>query len=155
MRSTLIPLVGESAGELANVNSDCVPLVDLLGIIFQIRDDYQNLQNEQYAKNKGFAEDITEGKFSYPIVHSIRSSAASGSSGSSGSSELMNILRQKTDDEAVKRYTICILEKTGSFEYTRRKLTELMSAARAVLAGFGSAEAAGLEGILDFLELKE
>lgn len=133
-------------------NSDCVPLVDLLGTIFQIRDDYQNLQNEQYAKNKGFAEDITEGKFSYPIVHSIRSSAANGSS---GSSELMNILRQKTDDEAVKRYTICILEKTGSFEYTRRKLMELMAAARAVLAGFGSAEAAGLEGILDFLELKE
>ncbi|OJI96502.1 hypothetical protein ASPVEDRAFT_78269 [Aspergillus versicolor CBS 583.65] len=136
----------------SDVEDDCVPLVDLLGIIFQIRDDYQNLQNEQYAKNKGFAEDITEGKFSYPIVHSIRSSAASGSS---GSSELMNILRQKTDDEAVKRYTICILEKTGSFEYTRRKLMELMAAARAVLAGFGSAEAAGLEGILDFLELKE
>lgn len=135
---------------LANVNSDCVPLVDLLGIIFQIRDDYQNLQNEQYAKNKGFAEDITEGKFSYPIVHSIRSGAANG-----GSSELMNILRQKTDDEAVKRYTICILEKTGSFEYTRLKLVDLMAKARAMLAGFVDGSADGLGGILDFLELKE
>ncbi|KAG2001041.1 hypothetical protein GB937_010559 [Aspergillus fischeri] len=35
---------------------DCVPLVDLLGIIFQIRDDYQNLQSDLYAKNKGFGE---------------------------------------------------------------------------------------------------
>ena len=26
----------------------------------------------QYAANKGFAEDLTEGKFSFPIVHSIR-----------------------------------------------------------------------------------
>lgn len=132
------------------MNSDCVPLVDLLGIIFQIRDDYQNLQNEQYAKNKGFAEDITEGKFSYPIVHSIRSGAANG-----GSSELMNILRQKTDDEAVKRYTICILEKTGSFEYTRLKLVDLMAKARAMLAGFVDGSADGLGSILDFLELKE
>lgn len=41
-----------------------MPLVDLLGIIFQIRDDYQNLQSDLYAKNKGFGEDITEGKFS-------------------------------------------------------------------------------------------
>lgn len=87
-------------------------------------------------------------------MHSIRSGAANGgSSSSSSSSELMNILRQKTDDEAVKRYTICILEKTGSFEYTRLKLVELMAAARALLADFGGG-APGLGGILDFLELK-
>ncbi|KAL2819032.1 isoprenoid synthase domain-containing protein [Aspergillus cavernicola] len=140
----------------SEVDEDCVPLVDLLGIIFQIRDDYENLQSEQYAKNKGFAEDITEGKFSYPIVHSIRSSPGSGS----GSSfELVNILRQKTDDEAVKRYTIRILEKTGSFEYTRQKLRDLIARARGMLAGFverGTAGgAAGLGTILDFLELKD
>ena len=27
----------------------------------------------QYKQNKGFCEDLTEGKFSFPIVHSIRS----------------------------------------------------------------------------------
>ena len=26
----------------------------------------------QYATNKGFAEDLTEGKFSFPIVHAVR-----------------------------------------------------------------------------------
>jgi hypothetical protein len=25
----------------------------------------------QYAANKGFAEDLTEGKFSFPVVHGI------------------------------------------------------------------------------------
>ncbi|KAL5339006.1 isoprenoid synthase domain-containing protein [Aspergillus crustosus] len=138
----------------SEVDEDCVPLVDLLGTIFQIRDDYQNLQSDQYAKNKGFGEDITEGKFSYPIVHSIRSS-----NGSSSSLELLNILRQKTEDEAVKRYTLRILENTGSFEYTRGKLKELTGRARRLLAGFGerggAGNAAGLGGILDFLELKE
>ncbi|KAL3477322.1 isoprenoid synthase domain-containing protein [Aspergillus californicus] len=135
----------------SQVKEDCVPLVDLLGIIFQIRDDYQNLQSEQYAQNKGFAEDITEGKFSFPIVHSIRS-------GNGSSFELVNILRQKTDDEAVKRYTIGILERTGSFAYTREKLGELMARARSELAGFVERGAVGgpggLGAILDLLELE-
>ncbi|KAJ0414744.1 isoprenoid synthase domain-containing protein [Aspergillus carlsbadensis] len=145
----------------SDVDEDCVPLVDLLGIIFQIRDDYQNLQSDQYAKNKGFGEDITEGKFSYPIVHSIRSSSGSSGAGGDGSLQLLNILRQKTEDEAVKRYAIRILEQTGSFEYTRKKLRDLTTRAREMLAGLresetaGAGGAAGLLGILDFLELKE
>ena len=76
-------------------NSDYVPLVNLIGVHFQIRDDYMNLQSTQvrlisysvcivelltqsdvctlqYADNKGFAEDLTEGKFSFPVVHGVR-----------------------------------------------------------------------------------
>ena len=49
-----------------------MPLVDLIGVLFQIRDDYMNLQADEYATNKGFAEDLTEGKFSFPIVHGVR-----------------------------------------------------------------------------------
>jgi geranylgeranyl pyrophosphate synthase len=60
-------------GASSNVTrSDYVPLVNLIGIYFQIRDDYMNLQSDQYAVNKGFAEDLTEGKFSFPLVHAIR-----------------------------------------------------------------------------------
>ena len=51
--------------------SDYVPLVNLIGILFQIRDDYQNLQDTTYTNNKGLCEDITEGKFSFPIIHAI------------------------------------------------------------------------------------
>ncbi len=70
---------------------DYVPLVNLFGIYFQIRDDYMNLQSTQvrplillsssdwhltpvyqYTENKGFAEDLTEGKFSFPVIHGIR-----------------------------------------------------------------------------------
>lgn len=29
------------------------------------------MQHIQYTSNKGFAEDLTEGKFSFPVVHGI------------------------------------------------------------------------------------
>ncbi|KAJ9474638.1 Geranylgeranyl pyrophosphate synthase [Pseudozyma hubeiensis] len=55
---------------------DLIPVVNLIGLLFQILDDFMNLQSSKYAENKGFAEDLTEGKFSFPIIHSIRSSVA-------------------------------------------------------------------------------
>ena len=47
-------------------------LTSLLGLYFQIRDDYANLCLEDYSVNKSFAEDLTEGKLSFPIIHAIR-----------------------------------------------------------------------------------
>eukprot|EP01091_Cochliopodium_minus_P010353 TRINITY_DN2716_c0_g1_i3.p1 TRINITY_DN2716_c0_g1~~TRINITY_DN2716_c0_g1_i3.p1 ORF type:complete len:246 (-),score=64.98 TRINITY_DN2716_c0_g1_i3:366-1103(-) len=52
--------------------TDYVPLVNKMGLLFQIQDDYMNLQSDEYAENKSFCEDITEGKFSFPIIHGIR-----------------------------------------------------------------------------------
>lgn len=54
-------------------DSEYVPLVNLISILFQIRDDYMNLQSSgSYADNKGFAEDLTEGKFSFLVTHAVR-----------------------------------------------------------------------------------
>lgn len=101
--------------------SDCVPLVNLIGTLFQIRDDYMNLSSTEYTSNKGLCEDLTEGKFSFPIIHSIRSNPQN--------LQLINILKQKTTDDGVKRYAVSFMESTGSFEYCRRKLRELKSKA--------------------------
>lgn len=43
-------------------------LLTSLGRLFQVRDDYQNLVCPAYASQKGFCEDLDEGKFSYPVV---------------------------------------------------------------------------------------
>lgn len=42
------------------------------GLYFQIRDDYCNLSLKEYSENKSFCEDLTEGKFSFPIIHAIQ-----------------------------------------------------------------------------------
>lgn len=48
------------------------PLVDAIGLFFQIRDDLANLCSKEYADSKSYCEDLTEGKFSYPVIHSLR-----------------------------------------------------------------------------------
>jgi geranylgeranyl diphosphate synthase, type III len=101
---------------------DCVELVNLMGLIYQIRDDYLNLSSSEYSHNKGMCEDLTEGKFSFPVIHSIRSDPAN--------LQLINILRQKTMDEDIKRYAVSYMEGTGSFEYTRQVLEVLIDRAR-------------------------
>jgi len=73
---------------------DFLPLVDAIALHFQIMDDYINLQSGSYMKNKSFCEDLTEGKFSFPIIHSIRSTPRDH--------VLINILKQRTEDPSLK-----------------------------------------------------
>ncbi|KAL1953442.1 hypothetical protein VTO42DRAFT_2820 [Malbranchea cinnamomea] len=104
---------------------DCIPLVNLMGLVFQICDDYLNLSNPTYSRNKGLCEDLTEGKFSFPIIHSIRSQPEN--------LQLINILKQRTKDDEVKRYAISYMESTGSFAYTRKVVAKLRDKALAAI----------------------
>lgn len=110
---------------LTDMNRECVPLVNVLGSIFQICDDYLNLSNTTYSKNKGLCEDLTEGKFSFPIIHSVRADP--------GNVQLINILKQKTKDQEVKLYALSYMERTGSFAYTRKVVRELREQAYALI----------------------
>lgn len=101
----------------SDTGRDCVNLVNVMGLIFQICDDYLNLSNTTYTKNKGMCEDLTEGKFSFPIIHSIRADPSSH--------QLINILKQKTKDDEVKRYAVAFMESTGSFTYTQKVVRDL------------------------------
>ncbi|KAH8699552.1 isoprenoid synthase domain-containing protein [Ilyonectria robusta] len=122
---------------------DCVPLVNLIGLIFQIRDDYMNLSSKEYSHNKGMCEDLTEGKFSFPVIHSIRSNPSN--------LQLVSILKQKTSDTQVKRYAVAYMESTGTFEYTRNVLTVLIERARKLAEEIdqGQGLTKGIQKILD------
>ncbi|KAM5369589.1 hypothetical protein ACJZ2D_008948 [Fusarium nematophilum] len=127
----------------SSVQTDCVPLVNLIGLVFQIRDDYMNLSSKEYSHNKGMCEDLTEGKFSFPVIHSIRSNPTN--------LQLINILKQKTTDIQVKRYAVAYMESTGSFEYTRTVLAILIERARKMTEDIddGRGSTKGIQKILD------
>lgn len=136
---------------------DLIPVVNLIGLLFQILDDFMNLQSSKYAENKGFAEDLTEGKFSFPIIHSIRASVRQGATGggddkgqglkvpnptvtSAGrgggaNRQILNVLKQRPTDLATKQYAVSYMRNvTKSFDYTTDVLQRLDAQANKEIA---------------------
>lgn len=128
---------------------DCVPLVNLMGLVFQICDDFLNLSSGLYTQNKGFCEDLTEGKFSFPVIHSIRANQ--------GNLELINILKQKTQDEDVKRYAVKYMQSTGSFDHSKKVIRELKVKAVQLVHDMdgGTGKGQALMKILDRMDVEQ
>ena len=94
----------------------------LMGRFFQIRDDYQNLHSALYAQQKGFCEDLDEGKISYLVVHGCTRSPHYRD-------HVLGMFRSNAmnggmSDEG-KRYVLSCLEDVGSLQATRELLVEL------------------------------
>ncbi|GLB38020.1 putative FPP GGPP synthase family protein [Lyophyllum shimeji] len=128
----------------SNVDVDYVPLVNLIGIYFQIRDDLMNLQSTEYTKNKGFAEDLTEGKFSFPVVHGIHADTTNR--------QVLNVLQKRPATPTLKVHTINYLrDHTKSFDYTYSVLDTLEAQTRREIGRLGGN--AALERIMDRLHV--
>ncbi|KIM63899.1 hypothetical protein SCLCIDRAFT_1213696 [Scleroderma citrinum Foug A] len=101
-----------------NTNMDLVHLVDLIGVFGQIRDDYMNLQSKEYTDTKGLADDISEGKFSFPIIHGIQENP--------DSTVILDILKQRPKTPSLKHQAIAYLrDVTHSFDYTLQVMRSL------------------------------
>lgn len=125
------------------IQSPYVPLVNIIGQYYQIRDDYINLQSKEYMESKSYCEDLTEGKFSFPIIHSICSSESENRT-------LINILKQKPTEIELKRHAVKIMEEeTKSFEYTVNRLQQVEQKARDMIRDLGGNSK--LEEIFDVL----
>ncbi|KAF3925762.1 Dimethylallyltranstransferase [Dactylellina cionopaga] len=95
-----------------------------IGQYFQIRDDYMNLTDTKYTDQKGFCEDLDEGKFSYLIMHAWNSPFLE-------SARLRAIFEQrktqnnKNMTRETKEEILSLLHTIGSFEYTENKMNQL------------------------------
>ncbi|KAL0955555.1 hypothetical protein HGRIS_001794 [Hohenbuehelia grisea] len=127
-----------------NTDIDYIPLVNLIGIYYQIRDDYMNLQSAEYSDNKGFAEDLTEGKFSFPVVHSIHADQTNR--------QVLNVLQKRPATPTLKRHTVAYMrDHTKSFEYTLAVIHNIEQQTRAEIARLGGN--VGLDKIMDALHV--
>jgi len=125
----LMQLFASEDGQAKGNGDRYVDLTALIGLYFQVRDDYANLKLDEYTNNKSFAEDLTEGKFNFPIIHAIRNYPTDN--------RVMNILRQRTTDVEVKKYAISLLEDAGSFRYSLGVLEDLDSKIRSEVDKLG------------------
>ena len=105
------------------------PLLNSMAYYFQVRDDYMNIASTEYFANKSFCEDLTEGKFSFPVIHCIRTQPEDN--------RLLRILKQKTRDVTVKKHAVEWMIKCGSLEYTRAKLNDLYKECIDTIEGLG------------------
>ncbi|OXA43487.1 geranylgeranyl pyrophosphate synthase [Folsomia candida] len=113
----------------SNDHRDLKKLVSLLGLFFQIRDDYANLMLAEYCENKSFCEDLTEGKFSFPVIHAMNKHPED--------TQIACILRQRTKSHDLKKHFVLLLQKFGSLDYTQEKLKSLAHEIRAEIVALG------------------
>ncbi|KAK6213609.1 fusicoccadiene synthase [Colletotrichum tabaci] len=101
----------------------------LLGRYFQVRDDYQNLASADYTKQKGFCEDLDEGKYSVPLIYTLQTQP--------DNIQLISLLstgkKTGTFTREQKECILEILEKSGGLAYTRVVLLRLHDQASAAL----------------------
>jgi len=95
-------------------------------------------------KSKSFCEDITEGKFSFPIVHCVRKDPSD--------TRLLNILKQRTEDDDVKRYAQWMMRESGSLQYTREKCASVKKELIQQIQDLGGNEP--LLKIIEFLDVQ-
>ncbi|KAF5713249.1 geranylgeranyl diphosphate synthase [Fusarium mundagurra] len=107
-------------------------VVSLLGQYFQIRDDYMNLIDSKYTDQKGFCEDLDEGKYSLALIHALRSDS---------SGLLTNILSMRRVQGKLttqqKMLVLEVMKANGSLDWTCTLLGMLHTR---VLAEIGSLE---------------
>ncbi|KAG8162573.1 hypothetical protein KVR01_008338 [Diaporthe batatas] len=121
----LCPSVAEYMQMVDGSRSPALAVVDrlcrLLGRYFQIRDDYQNLVSAEYTAQKGFCEDLDEGKFSLPIIHALAHTDKP--------LQLRGVMRERsrkgTCTTAQKQLVLALMSEAGSLQYVLHVLEAL------------------------------
>jgi len=97
---------------------------ETIGTAFQIQDDILNLIGEEFAARKGgLGEDVTEGKRSLLVVHTLKKASEEDRK------RLIEILNMHTKDQKIRDNAIEIIKKYGSIEYAKEKARSLIKKA--------------------------
>ena len=92
-----------------------------IGVAFQMQDDILDLTNEDFAEKKGGrGQDITEGKRSLMIIHTLKIAKAEDKK------RLIEILKMHTSDQKLRDEAIATVKKYGSIEYVKQSARKIV-----------------------------
>jgi len=116
---TLARMAAKMAAVLADANEDLVEklgrFAEAVGVAFQIQDDVLDLTGKEFAEKKGGrGQDITEGKRSLMVIHTLMKAEPRDRR------RLIAILNKHTTEQGLRDEAISIMEKYGAIEYARR-----------------------------------
>jgi len=98
-------------------------VAESIGVAFQIQDDILSATGEEFAKNKGYGDDITEGKRTLMVIHTLENASEEDKK------KLLSILNAHTRDPNEIAEAINILKKHGSVDYAKSVSKEIMKKA--------------------------
>ncbi|TPR10450.1 FAD binding domain family protein [Aspergillus niger] len=103
---------------------DLMQLITLMGRYYQIRDDYLNLTSDEYTGTKGYCEDLSEGKLSFPLIHALQNSPEADM--------LRGLLFHRENGHELsldmKSYIVAEMRKVGSLAHARETALQLFDA---------------------------
>jgi geranylgeranyl pyrophosphate synthase len=116
---TLARMAAKIAAVLANADDNIVEKVgrfaEAVGIAFQIQDDILDLTGEEFAEKKGGrGQDITEGKRTLMIIHTLEKAEPSDKE------RLKEILKMHTSSQKLRDEAINIMQKYDSIDYAKQ-----------------------------------
>jgi len=116
---TLARMAAKIAAVLSDANEELVEklgrFAESIGVAFQMQDDILDLTGGEFAEKKGgHGQDITEGKRSLIVIHTLKVAKAEDRK------RLVEILNMHTSNQKLRNEAIAIMKKCGSIEYVKK-----------------------------------
>ena len=122
---TLARMAAKLAAVLSGADKELVVklgfFAESIGVAFQMQDDVLDLTGEEFAKKKGgCGQDITEGKRTLMVIHTLKKASAKDKK------RLLAILNMHTSDQTLRDEAIAILQKYDAIEHVKQKAKRMV-----------------------------
>lgn len=122
---TLARMAAKLAAVLSGADSGLVDklgrFAESIGVAFQMQDDVLDLASKEFARKKGGrGQDITEGKRTLLVIHSLEKASLADRK------RLLRILGMHTTDQKLRDEAIAIMVKYDSISYVKGKATKIV-----------------------------
>ena len=122
---TLARMAAKIAAVLADADAELVEklgyFAESVGVAFQMQDDVLDLTSGEFEQKKGGrGQDITEGKRSLVVIHTLKAADAKDKA------RLLEILNMHTPEQRLRDEAIRIIRKCGSIEYVKQQAREIV-----------------------------